>query len=381
MLTVEARLRPFAYLGHGAAGALMDRVAEAIATDSAAQALLSHPGVEVMSDVKARAKPGQTPVVKAFYWSVQCPDAGVWGGLRARTLIADKSGMVWMDMADDPALPALAALRAVPGRWRVLRYVPLRRATLRHDLPEGGARIVKVKRPHRAADAARRLAAVQAALCGTSAFSVPALLEDAVDGVFALSFCQGRSLAAGLGAEPAGMLRRIGGMHARLHAASTEGLPAEEDSSVLQDNEPWLALRPDLAPQMGRLRAILADRPSPGALSLCHGDLSFDQMLWDGRGLSLVDLDRSHAGDAGADIARFLVHLAENLPSGLQSGAAFGAYLEGYAGAGDLPGRDRLAWFMAEAVMARMTVRLRKDQAEAAAMRALLGLVDNRGWA
>lgn len=61
-------------------------------------------------------------------------------------------------------------------------------------------------------------------------------------------------------------------------------------------------------------------------------------------------------------MARFLVALAENPSVGLPPDAAGAAYLAGYAEVRTPPAPDRLQWFRAEALAARLLVCLRKDQ-------------------
>lgn len=375
MLIPTPPFRPYAFLREGSAGRWMDQVARAIASDARARAILSRPEARVTSDLKARVKSSGTLAIKALYWSVHCPDPRAWGGIRARTLLADPCGMTWIDLPRDPALPALAGLMAQPGSWQVLRYVPLRRATLLHQPPDGPARIVKVKRPDRATDAARRLQAAQAALGNGQPFTIPRLLETGPEGIFALSLCPGVALAAGARVDPLCLLAQIGQMHARLHMAPTAGLPPDDAGSAVQDLDLTAALLHDHMPRLAPLIPQLRDRPSPSEPVLCHGDFGFDQILQDADSLSLVDFDRCHAGEAAADIARFLVTLIERPPAGLTSPAAKAAYLDGYAQVRALPGRNRLTWFVTEAAATRLLVRLRKDLALAPQMQKLLDLI------
>lgn len=71
--------------------------------------------------------------------------------------------------------------------------------------------------------------------------------------------------------------------------------------------------------------ASAALRPAPGCV--IHGDLSLDQVIVDGHGLGLIDLDRVRVGDPLDDLASLLAAAGlEALPSG---GAAAGAELVG----------------------------------------------------
>lgn len=376
MLKLMPPLRPYAFLATGSAGRLMDRVARAIADDAPAQALLSNRQAQIMSDIKTRVKSSGSPAIKSMYWSVRCPDPDVWGGMRARTLVAGPDLMDWLDLPQDPALPMLAAFRSMPGLCQVLRYVPLRRATLLHRPATGPARIVKVKRPDRAADAARRLAAANMALGTAQAFTIPRLLDTHPDGTLVLSLCPGTSLGTGLARNGTGLLRRIGRMHAALHACPPAALPHEQPGDATDSLALTAALRPGLIPALIPLTHLLRDRPAPSDPVLCHGDLGFDQMLLDGDSLSLVDFDLCHAGEAAADIARFLVVLTEAPPPGLTAAVAEAAYLGGYAETRALPAPARLHWFRTEALAARLLICLRKDQSPQIAR--LLSLINSR---
>ena len=372
----QPTLRPYAFVTDGSAGSFMDNVARAISRDASAQDLLCRPQAEVMSDLKARAKSSGKPAIKSLYWSVRCPDATAWGGLRARTLLADPTCLRWIDLADDPSLPALASLIHRPGHWRTLRYVPLRRATFLHQPVAGPARIVKLKRPDRAAEAAARLAATLAALGPDPGFDIPRLLALGADGSFALSLCHGTPIGIGLPHDAPGLLRRIGRMHARLHCADPSLLPKGLPVAALDCLTLSAALLPDLASRLGPLMARLGHRPGVAPPVLCHGDFGLEQILHDDGALSLVDLDLCHAGDAAADIARFLVALADDQPDGVDPAVAEANYLDGYAEVRTLPDPARMRWFRAGAVAARLLVCLRKDQTHGGRIGRLLAQID-----
>jgi Ser/Thr protein kinase RdoA (MazF antagonist) len=266
--------------------------------------------------------------------------------------------MDWLELPTDPELPALPRLQASAGEWRVLRFVPLRRMTLWHQPPSGPARIVKLKRPDRAADAAHRLALAFAATNRRPGIAMPRLLKTSPDGAFALPLCPGTPLGAGLPCDAATTLRAIGRMQATLHRCSPTGLPP--DDPPLHPLPLIAALCPGLP--LSDLADQLRHRPAPSALVLCHGDFALDQILLGPDGLSLVDFDHCHRGEAAADIARFLVTLAEAPPPGLTAAQAGPAYLAGYAEIREPPNPALLDWHFAEAVANRILVCLRKDQ-------------------
>ncbi len=367
---------PYAFLTDGSAGRFMDSIARAISRDADAQALLGHPQAEVMSDLKARVKSSGKPAIKSLYWSVRCPDAAVWGGLRARTLLADPTRMQWIDLSDDPSLPTLATLVPQPGRWRMLRYVPLRRATLFHQPVTGAARIVKLKRPDRAAEATGCLAAARAALGPNPGFRMPDLLMPGTEGSFALSVCRGTPIGHCFPPDASDLLRRIGRMHARLHCADPSSMSEGRPVAAMDCLALSAALMPHIGAGIASLRRLLRNRPSVAAPVLCHGDFGLEQILHDDGALSLVDFDLCHAGDAAADIARFLVALADDLPNGIDPRVAEAKYLKGYAEVRTLPDTARMRWFRAEAVAARMLVCLRKDQAHPCRIGRLLAQID-----
>jgi aminoglycoside phosphotransferase len=352
--------RPWAFLAEGAAGRWLDRIRATIAADSQASALLRASKAEVACDLKLRVKSSGSPAVKSLYWSVRAPDPASWGGQQTRTLVADADKVAWLNLPVDPALPALAGLQGEGGDWRMLRYLPLRRATLWHLPTTGSARIIKLKRPDRAADAARRLTLVHAALGQDRGFEIPKLLDIRSDGVMALSICPGVVPEAALRADPALILRDLGRLLARLHVCSPRDLPPDDPP---QDSLPLIAaLRPDLTPALSGLSDILHQRPAASRPVLCHGDFGFEQILLGPQGLSLLDFDRSHAGEGVADLARFLLVLAETPPGGITAAAAQAAFLAGYAELAETPEPTRLRWFLVEAMVNRLLVCLRKDQ-------------------
>jgi tRNA A-37 threonylcarbamoyl transferase component Bud32 len=365
--------RPYAFIARGSAVGFVDEVAQSIALDGAANDALAQPGHHILSDIKPRTKPADSLSLKSLYWSVQYHDPHAWGGVRARTLLAERGGITWHSLPDDPALPALATLADLPGRWVILRYVPFRRVTLLHQPPGAQPRIVKVKRQDRALDAAHRLCRVGEALLDLPGFRIPRLIENPQDGVFALSVLPGRPLCLPSAPQDAmPLLRRIGQLHATLHDAPASALPAEEVPSAADELETAAQLCPDLIPKLAALASHLRHRPDPAPQALCHGDLALDQFLMTSDSLSLVDFDRSHAGDPAADIARFVVHLSEQATGMLPPKAAITAYAQGYAERRALPDANHLAWHLANAAVARVMIRIRKDQVDLDALSGML---------
>ena len=137
------------------------------------------------------------------------------------------------------------------------------------------------------------------------------------------------------------------------------------------------SLRPDLAAALGSpgLSTAFAKTPPPTAPVLCHGDFGFDQILQEGPRLSLVDFDRAHSGEAAADIARFIVLLAESPLRDLPPQAAECAFLGGYSECRPLPDAVPLAWYLSRAALDRLLVLLRKDAALPQSIARLLALI------
>ncbi len=375
MLIRPAQLRPYDFLTTGTAGRFINKACDAIAKDSALRDMLSHPQAQILSDLKARVKSSGKPLVKALYVSVRCPDASRFGGVRIRTLHATPDGMDWLEVPQDPALSPLTDLQARPGDWQMLRYIPLRRATLLYRAPNGPAEIIKVKRPDRATDAAQRLATVHAATTGLPGIAVPSLVAVDPRGTFTQSLCFGCPIEPRVAPPDPALLRRIGRLHAQLHLTPASGLPLETEDDP-QDNLTLItALRPDLAADLRPAHRALRHRPAPSDPVLCHGDFGYGQILQNGAELALVDFDRAHLGEAAADMARFLVLLAETPLRGHPTQTAESAYLAGYAELRPLPEAPRLGWFIAQAAIARLLVRLRKDAAHPQPMARLLALL------
>lgn len=375
MLISVVAPKPYAFLAAGSTGRRISAITAAIHADARAATLLADPQATIMSDVKLRLKASGSPVVKSLYWSVQRPNPQVWGGAEVRTLVAGEDGLIWCDWLDDPGLPGLRALPSEGKAWRLLRYIPERRATFWVGSSSGPARIVKVKRADRAHDAAHRLAVVNAALAQVKGVQVPRLLSPAQDGVFSLSICPGTVFGQGAWADARTILHRIGQVHGRLHNASPRGLPQDPHAPALKSLALIAALCPAVRPVLAQVADFLMDAPPPAAPVLCHGDLAPDQILSDGTTISLVDFDRAHAGDAAMDIARFLVALADQPLAGLDIATAQNSYLSGYAEMRPLPQTRRLQWCLAEVAVARLLVLLRKDLASPARVDRLVSMI------
>ncbi len=329
-------------------------------------------GATVHTDLTLRPDADGGLVLHRAYWSAQRSGAG---GFAATTLDYRATGdrARWLAFPDDPELPALGDLTG-----EVLRYMPLRRCTARAD----GA-VVKVKRPHRAAEAWALLGAVHRALGdGRAGFVVPApLANDAPRASYAQTAVEGDDLSEILDAE---RIRRAGALHRAMHTANVPGIPAEDPAHALAELRADARLVAFVLPeQREAVRAVLEalERHAldpPAAPVFCHGDLVPSQMLV-GERWAITDFDRARIGDPHRDLAIWLAALTSDVPA-LRTAAEAGddapveraeaAYLDGY-GAHD---ERRLRWHRAAAEIHGAAVALKKDRHHPARLRHALGV-------
>jgi hypothetical protein len=348
---------PFAFLGadHSLAPRL-ERFRAAVAARA-----VDVPGATVHADVTLLDDPVAGLVLHRAYWSLQSagPD-----GFRATTLDyhATRDRARWLEFPEDSQLPALAELRG-----EVLRYMPLRRCTVR--TAEG---VAKVKRPHRAAEAWGLLEAVHRALGdGHAGFAVPAPLDyDPARATYSQTAVDGDDLSAVLDAE---LLRHAGALHRAMHAAGVPGVPPEDPAQALAElraDATWVAFAlPEHADAVREVLAVLEARAPgpPAAPAFCHGDLVPSQLLVDGDRWAITDFDGARIGDPHRDLAIWLSSLTSDVPA-LRAAAEAGdehavgqaeaAYLDGY-GAHD---EARLLWHRGAAEVHYAAVALKKDR-------------------
>jgi aminoglycoside phosphotransferase (APT) family kinase protein len=347
---------PFAFLGpdHALAPRL-ERFRAAIAARA-----LDGTGATVHIDLTLRPDGDAGLVLHRAYWSAQWTGPA---GFRATTLDyhATRDGVRWLEFPDDPELPALRYLEG-----EVLRYMPLRRCTVR--APDG---VGKVKRPRRAAEAWALLCAVHQALGGgRDGFVVPApLAYDAERATYSQTAHDGDDLSEVIDDD---RLRQAGALHRAMHAADVPGVPREDPAQALADlrvDAAWVAFA--LAEYADAIRAIMEilERRAPDAprgAAFCHGDLVPSQMLV-GERWAITDFDGARIGDPHRDLAIWLASLTFDVPELLAAAEAGdehavahaeAAYLDGY-GAHD---EERLHWHRAAAEVHYVAVALKKDR-------------------
>lgn len=306
----------------------------------------------VHAEVKATETPDGGWTVNRLYWSGQRFSEG----FSARTLVYDAStdAMTWHTFPRDPRLPGLCH----PADAQVLRYVPLRRLTLRTiDAATGCALIAKFKRSSRLADSYDRLVRVSAAVSTTpAAFRIPIPLGlDAQRGVFFQSAEAGDDLSTSIDSHSLeGTFDRLGELHRELHELEVAGLPRWPTNPLedLRRNVHWIAFcEPRLAGLMACVwKTALRTAPPPSPPVVCHGDLVCSQALVAHGAWTFTDFDLCHRGDAYRDVAILLASLQYDVPmlashDLLQRATA--AYLGGYArGAGHRLDESRLLWHL-----------------------------------
>jgi hypothetical protein len=198
-------------------------------------------------------------------------------------------------------MPAVIPIRYRPGERHVLRY-------------EGSlqVRYAKLYRPGAAGQACRRAAAVCAAVsCGPAALraarprlwpSEDALVTPAVRGHPAA--------LEEVDLEAAGSLLRVihGGVAPPEPAATLGG----EIDAVERAAQHIDALLPSVGATLRRTLAAVrerGERAGEDRAVLVHGDFKLDHLLWDGDGVTVIDLDRARPGEPALDLGKLLADL------------------------------------------------------------------------
>jgi aminoglycoside phosphotransferase (APT) family kinase protein len=291
--------------------------------------------------------------------------------LERRARRCTDTAMPALDAALDPEAvrPGLAAsLGHAPDDVRVqepwlLRHKPRRRALVRYDVTEaGGTRHallgkLRTKGPdrrtpalHDALRAAGLDGIVQAGIAvPRAAGSIEPL------GLWLQELVPGRPLGDLLdpGADPAPFARTgtaLAGLHRDGPADARRWTLADELSVLERALAQAADSRPDDAPALRAIaRGASARLEELGEGPVCgiHRDFYFDQIIVDGARTWIVDLDLYALGDPAIEIGNFLAHLDELGLRRYEDPAAYtrqaAAFLEGYAGASDLPDAARIA--------------------------------------
>lgn len=252
-------------------------------------------------------------------------------------LDAREDGLLVVDAMADRRLPALRHLVRTGrvGPWLVRRGHPVdpheSPRTLAHkparrwvgSLPltgerAGGHVVLRAYTPEEFGDA--RAAHELLDPHRRISLRLPRVLRAHRRGLLALEHLPGRTLEETVDASS---LRRLGAGLGELHASGRSERVATDRSEVtpgLDAVAPVLGATVDAAADV-RAAASAALRPSSG--STIHGDLSLDQVIADGDGLGLIDLDRVRVGNPLDDLASLLAAAGLGaLPSGGATAAA-----------------------------------------------------------
>ena len=331
-----------------------------------------------------------------FYWSGQRWDSNLATGFRAITLeYAAKTGETsWLEFPRDSYLPTLAEYFAQPpdrSLATVLRYVPLRRFTLREDATGGQSRITKFKRRSRFRQAYQLLDIVSRAIIHQApGFSVAAPLGiDDARGVYFQQCLAGDDLAELINDDNADtLLHHTGMLHAKLHGLDVAGVPSWDSGAFMtgvRHDLRWIAfILDDLSDTLQCIaRRLLDNPPEQPRDAFCHGDFVCSQILVDAQRWAITDFDLCCHGDSRRDIAMFLASLTYDVPyfarmqrqtpalAPRRLQQAREAYLAGYAAATQTadPRHDarRLAWHTACAEIYYLALMLKKDRFHPAA--------------
>jgi aminoglycoside phosphotransferase (APT) family kinase protein len=111
-----------------------------------------------------------------------------------------------------------------------------------------------------------------------------------------------------------------------------------------------------------RLRALAATLPGRPAV-LVHRDFYEENLLWDGRRLSVLDFDQLARGDPALDVAHFQVHLEALAYRRTGRAEAYAALVARFAQAAPPVDADRLRFYRAQTFVkiAATEVQRRRD--------------------
>lgn len=276
--------------------------------------------LSVKTDLKIRVTTTGRIRVRRFYWSLQRRAVSAkTNGTRfyARTLILEPEHTpLWLDFPEDPRLPGASALLNGAADCEVLHYVPLRRLTVIKRGADEDATVFKFKREGRAQEAASRLKRINEAHTSThTCYSLPIDLGCCSEsGALRQTFCPGKSLIH-LAQTSASQLisEQLGRVLASFHNVPIANLPIKksDDLSDLNDTIRQLtAYWPAAADRINRCYDwIVRNKRHEHDITLCHGDLSLENLLVENGQWSLIDLDLAHLGDPVQDLAQLLVQL------------------------------------------------------------------------
>lgn len=340
--THELIRRPFDYIHSGSAGRCLNDLFKQIRTDTVVNEwcqCTSDNQPSVKADLKFRVTRTGRIRIRRFYWSLQRHAQSGDVDFNARTLVLEpESAPQWLDFPDDPQLPSALDLLADGEHKQVFHYVPLRRLTVLRQCAKDKFSVVKLKRAGRAQDASRRLRQINASHTQSPiSFSLPINVDHCQhEYTYQQTYCPGITLGELLRRSPSTELfEQLGSRLASFHTLSVSTLPTHHDDDLAAFSEKMRQLTALWPTEVDRILSChdwLLRRGKPETeLTLCHGDLSLENILVDGDQWSLIDLDLAHLGDPIQDIAQLLVQLEGNFPvTNNEQRAMREAFLSGY---------------------------------------------------
>ncbi len=317
-----------------------------------------------------------------FYWSYQATDPAARFGVRAATLTfaAKDPEAVWQIFPADTYLAHIAGYAATSthdARTRLLRYVPLRRATFDVRHPEHGRVIGKFKRRSRFRDAYRMLELVAAAARHAKASFRVAAPRGIVEAqhLYFQEALAGENVAELIDANSAPrLMSRIGELHHALHRLDGSDLTPISNAVWLRrasDDFAQIGLYfPEARERLAHLPALLTRLvPSDTGFVLCHGDFVCSQLLLAGDRWSITDFDLACSADPCRDVAMLVASLPYDVPfaaedpTGQRTDVLAAAYLEGYSAvARQSVDAQRLLWHRIVAEIYYLALMLKKDR-------------------
>jgi aminoglycoside phosphotransferase (APT) family kinase protein len=346
----------------------------------------------------AAGAPTSAPQLAAAEQSLR--EAGAFARFDRLWAIEPSSGMVVMAAPLDPAFPGLGRLsdpRNVPATLalagadggdgpdgytvRPIRYRPGQRHVLEYRGPRACRFFAKIYRPGAVGDVANAVTAFadvldHAGSGGAHALRPAAILGDADAILFRPAAGTPLSQRLRRGQAGPGQLQAFGRLLRAVHAVAPE--PAwrlrrrdldGEVSAVLKACEAMTGLEPEL----GALAVSVVERATRSlqaleqeAVTVVHGDLKADHLLWGPDEITVLDPDRSALADPALDIGKLLADLSwwSWLRAGPDPSTAQADLLAGYGPAGARVARARLyAGLLLVKIAARRISVARRDWA------------------
>jgi uncharacterized protein (TIGR02172 family) len=150
-----------------------------------------------------------------------------------------------------------------------------------------------------------------------SGVSAPAIFDTVVvDGRKGIIFqrISGKSMLKHIDAEPWKLecfSKRMAGFHFNIHKCSSEGLPTQKERFEFTIN------KTNNIPEQKKKRILEYLYSLPDGVSVCHGDLHFDNIIVSNQNLVAIDWTNAYRGNPLGDVARTCLMInSPTIPSG-----------------------------------------------------------------